>query len=274
MLNTLAALPPPTTPCNSHHWGAVTDPYCAYSEGWAWFYPCGATNDFLFEDYVYNGALNDTLPETYDLEWGGNTPYPRGESAERAVATHLWDIYDLPNDHDAYNDDDNSTTFYTGITEIADVSVNYMIGGHFIYEFSEFCEGWDTFGYPFANEPGNIFLDIGVPKGTNCLGLVYAVRDHVPMAPPFALRGIAPNPSPGSARITYQLPTRGHVTLDVLTPSGRLIRRLVDRFEDPGEHAATWDGRTDGGQPVSSGVYFYRIHAAGRDLTHKAIVLR
>jgi flagellar hook assembly protein FlgD len=37
------------------------------------------------------------------------------------------------------------------------------------------------------------------------------------------------------------------------------VTTLVDRRLPAGEHAVTWQGRNDRGEPVSSGIYFYRL---------------
>jgi len=36
----------------------------------------------------------------------------------------------------------------------------------------------------------------------------------------------------------------------------------------------TWDGRSEGGEIVPSGVYFFRLEANGEDLTHRGVLLR
>jgi flagellar hook assembly protein FlgD len=41
-----------------------------------------------------------------------------------------------------------------------------------------------------------------------------------------------------------------------------------------GEHRVLWDGRNNGGGPVASGVYFYRIVAGNQTATRKMVLLR
>ena len=41
-----------------------------------------------------------------------------------------------------------------------------------------------------------------------------------------------------------------------------------------GAHTSRWDGRDDGGRPVASGVYFYRLETVDRRITRKLVVLR
>jgi FlgD Ig-like domain len=84
----------------------------------------------------------------------------------------------------------------------------------------------------------------------------------------------APNPFGGAATVTFSLPARVPVTLEVFNLRGERIASLVDRALDAGEHTAAWDGRDETGRRVGSGVYFYRLCAGGRADVRKAILLR
>ena len=46
---------------------------------------------------------------------------------------------------------------------------------------------------------------------------------------------------------------------------GARVVGLVADERDAGEHAVVWDGIDDRGRPVASGVYLYRLRAAGAD---------
>jgi hypothetical protein len=87
-----------------------------------------------------------------------------------------------------------------------------------------------------------------------------------------------PNPVlGGSTVITYTVPGRmgrSGVEVAVFDAGGRLLRRLVDEAKDPGSYTVTWDLTDDGGSRVASGIYFYRVLAAGEKLTRKMLVLR
>ena len=78
-----------------------------------------------------------------------------------------------------------------------------------------------------------------------------------------------PNPFNPSTILTYRLPAAGEVSLRVYNVSGELVRTLVAGELAAGEHTSLWDGRTNRGQAVSSGVYLVRLRAGGRDATQK-----
>ena len=62
--------------------------------------------------------------------------------------------------------------------------------------------------------------------------------------------------------IDLELPEDTEVELDVFDISGRLVRRLVSEMRTgPARHEVVWDGIDAAGQPVASGVYFYRLRA-------------
>jgi hypothetical protein len=70
-----------------------------------------------------------------------------------------------------------------------------------------------------------------------------------------------PNPFNPSTTIRFSLPASEEVGLAIYAADGKLVRMLVDGVRERGAHSATWDGRDMAGNPVSSGVYFYRLTA-------------
>jgi hypothetical protein len=84
-----------------------------------------------------------------------------------------------------------------------------------------------------------------------------------------------PNPFNPVTRIEYKLPgNRTRVSVVVYDVSGRKVRTLVNGEKDAGRHVVDWDGRDEGGRPVGSGVYFYRMVAAGFSDVRKMVLLK
>ncbi|UCH83662.1 MAG: M6 family metalloprotease domain-containing protein [Candidatus Latescibacterota bacterium] len=83
-----------------------------------------------------------------------------------------------------------------------------------------------------------------------------------------------PNPFNPTTRIDFSLPERSHVSIVVYDPAGRQVMTLVDDVRPAGVNNITWNGKNASGDPVSSGVYFYRLTSAKRVLTRKMILLR
>jgi hypothetical protein len=86
--------------------------------------------------------------------------------------------------------------------------------------------------------------------------------------PAFALLQNEPNPFSGKTTVTYSLPTRGYVILDVFNVSGRLVETLANETKEPGIHRASWDANGR-----AAGVYFYKLRAGDFESTRKMVVI-
>ena len=88
------------------------------------------------------------------------------------------------------------------------------------------------------------------------------------------LRQNSPNPFTPQTTISFTLAEAHPATLTVYDSRGRRVRTLLRRSLRVGDIDVTWDGRDDEGAIVSSGVYFYRLHAGERILTKKMVLLK
>jgi len=89
-----------------------------------------------------------------------------------------------------------------------------------------------------------------------------------------ALHQNYPNPFNPATTITYYLPEKVKVTLDIYDVSGRFVNRLVNRVQDSGNQKIEWTGTDAECNSVSSGVYFCRLRAGGKILSSKMILVR
>ncbi|HNQ44652.1 MAG TPA: FlgD immunoglobulin-like domain containing protein, partial [Candidatus Cloacimonadota bacterium] len=62
--------------------------------------------------------------------------------------------------------------------------------------------------------------------------------------------------------------------LDIYNLKGQLVSRLVNETQSAGNHSVVWDGRDSQGKSVASGFYFYRIKAAGEQLSRKILLMK
>ena len=85
-----------------------------------------------------------------------------------------------------------------------------------------------------------------------------------------------PNPFNPTTTIQYEIKNQGHVSLKIYNAAGQLVRTLVNEVQTPqiGGFEVTWDGRSNAGQQVSSGVYFYRLVAKDFTQTKKMVLLK
>jgi len=83
-----------------------------------------------------------------------------------------------------------------------------------------------------------------------------------------------PNPFNPETNIGYQLPVEGWVTLKVYNIEGQLVRTLVNGNRETGRYEVNWNGCDSFAEPVSSGIYFYRLHAGGFTQTRRMILIK
>jgi len=88
-----------------------------------------------------------------------------------------------------------------------------------------------------------------------------------------------PNPFNPETWVPFQLKESSEVTIRIYNASGNLVRELDLGYRPAGlyvsqDRAAYWDGMTNAGERVSSGVYFYNIQAVNYSATRKMIVVR
>jgi hypothetical protein len=90
----------------------------------------------------------------------------------------------------------------------------------------------------------------------------------------FVLEQNYPNPFTGRTTIRYGLPEAAEVELIVYDVLGRQVRRLVDERRRAGNHEVVWNGRDVSGNPLASGVYFYRLKAGEFTETRSVRIVR
>jgi flagellar hook assembly protein FlgD len=85
-----------------------------------------------------------------------------------------------------------------------------------------------------------------------------------------------PNPFNPTTTIKYSIASSGHVSLKIYNAAGQLVRTLVNEEQAPRAEgfAVTWDGTSNQGQPVASGVYFYKLATEGFSQTKKMALLK
>jgi len=84
-----------------------------------------------------------------------------------------------------------------------------------------------------------------------------------------------PNPFNPMTEIRFDLAQGGRVALRIYDVAGRLVRTMFDKDMAAGRgYKEVWNGLDDQNQRVASGMYFYRLDAAGETLTKKMVVMR
>jgi hypothetical protein len=101
----------------------------------------------------------------------------------------------------------------------------------------------------------------------------------------FSLGTAHPNPFGPMVRISYTLPYRWKdnglldeepyvVRLNIIDGRGRIIRNLVYGKRTPGTYDIVWYGKTNAGNIVGSGMYFYKCEAGGYSRVRRVIRIK
>ena len=90
----------------------------------------------------------------------------------------------------------------------------------------------------------------------------------------FTLAQNYPNPFNPETTIEYALRNSGQVTLTIYNTLGQTVRRLVDKKQTTGAYQVRWDARNDNGEPVPSGIYYYKLQVGKQSLVGKMALMR
>lgn len=109
--------------------------------------------------------------------------------------------------------------------------------------------------------------------GCDVIGVETAAR--VPRV--LALGANRPNPFNPATRIAFEVPVfpgDPRATLRIYDVQGRVVRTLIDGPVAPGTYSVTWDGQTDDGTSLPSGVFFYELRHGKTRLQRRMTLIR
>ncbi len=99
-------------------------------------------------------------------------------------------------------------------------------------------------------------------------------NDNDSAAPcPFRLIGNSPNPFNPQTTIEYSLATKSDVEICIYNVRGQRVKKLLSETIPQGHHKVVWDGCSDTGNDVASGVYFYRMKVDGNTVGVRKMLL-
>jgi hypothetical protein len=99
-----------------------------------------------------------------------------------------------------------------------------------------------------------------------------SVEPGAPLGGPLKVSAAWPNPSRESVALSLQGGTGGAISLEVLDISGRVVCRMSG--PRPASGRLIWDGRSEDGRLLPSGVYHLRVRDGVSEVIRRAVVLR
>jgi hypothetical protein len=129
----------------------------------------------------------------------------------------------------------------------------------------------DGIGYVFNNvyAPGAATLINGRAIKFTTGPLYYTAADEPSKPSIFALSQNYPNPFNAATAIKFDLPTGGHVTIDIFNVLGQKIETLADGDFEPGPHSVVWNAGDN-----ASGLYFYRLTSGKQVFTRRMTLVK
>jgi len=83
-----------------------------------------------------------------------------------------------------------------------------------------------------------------------------------------------PNPFNSSTAIPIKINRTQQTQIFIYNIKGQLVRQLFDGILQTGTHKINWDGRTEKGNPVPSGIYLYNIKNEQESLINRMVLVR
>jgi len=90
----------------------------------------------------------------------------------------------------------------------------------------------------------------------------------------FILEKNYPNPFNPETTIEFTMPYAADVNVSIYNMLGQKVRTLVDARVSSGRHSVRWNGVSDAGVPLSSGIYFYRLNSGSTVLVKSMLLLK
>ncbi len=83
-----------------------------------------------------------------------------------------------------------------------------------------------------------------------------------------------PNPFNPETNIQYNLHSDSEVNIQIFDVQGKRVRSLVNEHQSAGSHTLRWDGLSDNGNHVPSGVYFLRLSTGSETVSTRIVMTK
>ncbi|HQJ46633.1 MAG TPA: T9SS type A sorting domain-containing protein [Ignavibacteriaceae bacterium] len=121
-------------------------------------------------------------------------------------------------------------------------------------------------GYVYAGSDSGVFITSSPIVSIN--------SEKSYLATGFSLFQNYPNPFNPTTKISWQSPVGSYQTLRIYDVLGNEVATLVNEYKPAGSYEVEFNGHSDGGQNLSSGVYFYQLRAGSFVETKKMLLTK
>ncbi len=199
---------------------------------------------------VNHDGYNDLITGYFDGGYWGKLSIFLGGPAPDSFPDVTIENEDLPGGSDGF------ALFVAGIGDFTGDGID------------DFAAYGPVYGYGRTNE---VHIFAGWEK--TATGVVGDRNGKTP-PPAFELAQNYPNPFNPVTTISYSVPRRAQVTIDVFDILGQKVRTLVVGNKAAGSYQVEWDGTDNAGRAVATGIYLYRYQAGDVVQTKKMLLLK
>jgi hypothetical protein len=124
-----------------------------------------------------------------------------------------------------------------------------------------------------SNDPKRSILHL--PASLTVTAIATSVRNEQDVPPrTIELAQNYPNPFNPSTDIRYGISQSGPVELAIYNILGQKVKLLVNQVQSPGFYTISWNGKDQSENLVSSGVYLIVLHAEGKKISRKILLMK
>lgn len=138
--------------------------------------------------------------------------------------------------------------------------------------FSGYSSFPDVYSYDWQG-PSKVVL-----TNTNATPATYsyffggiANEDNITPALSTSITSVSPNPFSGSSEISFSLEKQGFASLKIYNTKGQLVKSILNENKAAGQHTICWNGDSDAGKNLPSGIYMVRLQSGEQVRTAKIL---
>jgi len=120
-----------------------------------------------------------------------------------------------------------------------------------------------------SDSSGNIVIEPSTANGQIIIGQPVGIGGDFSVPRAFELISNYPNPFNATTTISFTVSAAGYANLTVYDIQGQRVCQLMDEYLTAGHYGVVWNGLTDDGKAVASGIYFYRLTHNNEAVTKK-----
>jgi len=256
---------------------------------------CQGITEFNNCTFINNTSSNSTIKSYADITMN-NTIMRNNTNYEIFMVDYVYvsgETYELDVDYSNIHNGENGIYNQNGVNTInwgvgnIDEDPLFLLSGDHPYQLSElspcidtgtldiaglFLPSWDLLHNQRVwdgDDNGVAIIDMGCYEyGADPVGVF---DDPIPIVD-YQLYNY-PNPFNPETNIVFNLPEDVKVQLDIYNIKGQKVNTLINSNLDQGNHSVIWNGEDENNQPVSSGVYLYKLNVNGKTIANKKCIL-